>query len=250
MRIGYGSHAEQHLDIVAAEGRSKGTALLLHGGYWRGSLTSDLMLPVAADLHDRGWATVNVEYRRVGAGGGWPHCRDDAIAACRTVAAEVAAGVLPGPVVAIGHSVGGQLALLAAHETPAPVNGVLALAPVTDVVETLRLGLGEDAAAALLEDVEDIAEAAREASPILHSPVGVPVSIVHGLDDDRVPVQHSIAFAHAAGPATDLHIAESLSHLALIDPSGPQWPQTLDALSGLRTLALAHANQTRARQSG
>ena len=34
----------------------------------------------AVALHARGWATANVEYRRVGAGGGWPATLDDVLA--------------------------------------------------------------------------------------------------------------------------------------------------------------------------
>lgn len=45
---------------------------VLHGGYWRAYFTRALMDDLCADLAGRGWAAWNLEYRRVGTGGGWP----------------------------------------------------------------------------------------------------------------------------------------------------------------------------------
>ena len=48
-------------------------AVVIHGGFWREIWTRDLMDGIAVDLTRRGWATWNIEYRRVGQeGGGWP----------------------------------------------------------------------------------------------------------------------------------------------------------------------------------
>jgi acetyl esterase/lipase len=237
-RFSYGDHPEQHLDVIGADDAARGTVVLLHGGYWRGALTSALMEPIARDLAGRGWTVVNVEYRRVDAGGGWPLPREDASAACRWVAEQVAAGGLTAPVVLIGHSVGGQLALLAAQAAPADVAGVIALAPVTDVLQTLRTGLGEDAAVAVLAGAADPESTAVDASPLAHLPVGVPVVVIHGRDDVRVPIEHSLRFADAARRAGDdirLHALDALEHRAAIDPSGGHWPLVLDALEQLRT---------------
>src|ERR1043166_5106825 len=48
-------------------------AILVHGGCWQSSYGLDLMDPMAADLHGRGIAVWNIEYRRLGeTGGGYP----------------------------------------------------------------------------------------------------------------------------------------------------------------------------------
>ncbi|WP_461473989.1 alpha/beta hydrolase [Microbacterium sp. HJ5] len=236
--VAYGGHPEQHFVLTppaSSAPETLGTVALLHGGYWRAEFTRTLMDPLASDLAGRGWHVVNIEYRRVGAGGGWPAPLVDAVTACQHLADMVRDGRLPGPLVLVGHSVGGQLALLAARSIGVDaVTGVVALAPVTDVVETLRAGLGDDAASPLLADLPGTREqAAVEASPLYSLPIGVPVVIVHGLDDRRVPHSHTDAFAAAAAAAGDrvrVVSPPSLEHRSAIDPAGEHWTTTVDAL--------------------
>ena len=65
------------------------------------------------DLAAQGLAAWNLEYRRVGAGGGWPATFLD-VAAGIDFLAEVDAPLDLSRVVAVGHSAGGQLAFWAA----------------------------------------------------------------------------------------------------------------------------------------
>lgn len=97
------------------------------------------MDPLAADLAARGWDVANIEYRRVGRDGGYPETLEDATAAVSFAVRETSARKR---IVLIGHSVGGELALLNARQA----HLVLALSPVTDVRRTFDEGLGEDAA--------------------------------------------------------------------------------------------------------
>jgi acetyl esterase/lipase len=224
--LAYGEHPDQQARCrVAPEGR-RGIAVLVHGGYWRERLTAELMNPLADDLSRRGWATVNVEYRR-GPRAVWPTPLDDVRAAC-TVAAEWAqAEAIYGPMIGIGHSVGGQLALLAG----APLDGVVALAPVTNAVLTHAHGLGEGAAQEYFRATpEQAPERYADASPIARLPVGRPTLIAHGGDDDRVPVQHSLDYLRAsleAGDAISGEFLPRLSHLEAIDPRAEHWPAVL-----------------------
>lgn len=237
----YGDHPEQRFTVTAPDNPrpdGPGTVVLLHGGYWRASFTSSLMEPMSADLAAHGWHVANIEYRRVGAGGGWPAPLDDAVRACETISSWIQDGRLPGPAVLLGHSVGGQLALMAAQSlSHLSVAGVLAVAPVTDVLETLRAGLGEDAAVALLADVEDSPEeVAVKASPRYALPIGVPVVVVHGVDDARVPHAQTVAFVSAAREAGDevrLLSFDELEHRSAIDPSTEKWPVIREALRTL-----------------
>lgn len=239
-RIDYGRHVEQHLEISlppSVSTSATGTVALLHGGYWRSQFTSELMQPMAADLHHRGWAVANVEYRRVGAGGGWPAPLSDAVTACLHLADMVRSGRLPSPLVLLGHSVGGQLALLAARRLPrTSICGVLALAPVTDVLETWRTGLGENAADELFAEIGARESVAADASPKNHLPLGVPITIIHGRDDARVPHAHSAEFAGlatAAGDRVRLLSPSALEHRAAIDPAHHHWPGVVAELESL-----------------
>ncbi|WP_336658838.1 alpha/beta hydrolase family protein [Leucobacter sp. USHLN153] len=239
-RVPYGDDSEQWFDLHRPRGKAAalGTVVLIHGGYWRGKYSADLMGPMAADLTARGWACPNIEYRRVGAGGGWPTILEDAIAASRQVAALVARGELPGPLLVLGHSVGGQLALLVARELRASIAGVLALAPVTDVVETWRARLGTDAAGNLLAASEgDPMTVANAASPRFQLPIGVRSTVFHGVDDSAVPIEHTRRFvseARAAGDNVQLFDLGTLDHLAAIEPEASHWPLVTDALEALR----------------
>lgn len=54
--------------------------VVIHGGYWSSSYGAELGRPLAADLVSRGFAALNVEYRRVGDGGGWLQTGQDVAA--------------------------------------------------------------------------------------------------------------------------------------------------------------------------
>lgn len=199
-------------------------AVLLHGGFWRMPWGADLMHALAGDLHRRGWATWNVEYRRLGApGGGWPGTLDDCAAAVDALAGMD--GVDRRRVVAVGHSAGGQLALWLAAR--GGVAAVVALAAVSDLAAAARLGLDGGAAVELLGGTpEQVPERYRRASPRELLPLGVPQLLVHGELDDRVPVAMSRDHAAAAGEAGDpveLVTAARTGHAELVDPSSRAW---------------------------
>jgi acetyl esterase/lipase len=219
----YGPDPQQHIALWPAEA-GRGTILLVHGGYWRERFTAELMLPLVEPLRDRGWTVANAEYRRVGTGGGWPATVEDAAAAI-----DLVREAAPGPLVIVGHSVGGQLALV--HSARA--DAVVALAPVTDLVRGYAEGIGEDAVIGFMgRTPEEDPAAYAAASPVSTTPP-CPVLVVHGADDARVPVEHArdyVTGARAAGAAVELHEHPELSHLALIDPAAPHWAGVHDWL--------------------
>ncbi|MBB4688976.1 alpha/beta hydrolase family protein [Amycolatopsis jiangsuensis] len=207
----YGAEPSQFAELHG-EAPAKGTAILLHGGWWRAKHDLHQMDAMAADLVDDGWRVVNVEYRRIdGDTGGWPQTLDDVLSAVRAAAPAA-------PAVAIGHSAGGHLALLAAKS--GGLSGVVALAPVTDVPRSAAEELGEGAAVLFLSGDDPAA------SPLEQLPLGCPQLVVHGDADVRVPVTHSrdyVAAARDAGDEVDYAELPGVDHFRLIDAADTPW---------------------------
>ena len=86
--------------------------MVIHGGFWRAQYDASLGAPLAQDLVERGWTAWNLEYRRVGNGGGFPETFDDVAAGIDRLA-DVD-GLDLSTVVTLGHSAGGHLAAWAA----------------------------------------------------------------------------------------------------------------------------------------
>ncbi len=79
-RIAYGSDTNQFADLRLPEGRGPWPVIaILHGGCWAEYADVTYTAPLATALTREGWATWNVEYRRVHQeGGGWPGTFTDA----------------------------------------------------------------------------------------------------------------------------------------------------------------------------
>lgn len=185
------------------------------------------------------------------AGGGWPGTFDDVATAVDKLPSLVAA-VVPGwrgPVLLAGHSAGGHLALWAAgrhllpedspwHANQAPeIGGIVALAAVSDLVACHAQGLGGGAADDLLGGgPEQQSQRYAVTDPSRLIPLGVPLRIVHGCADDRVPCDMSRAYAARARDAGDDPVLTELpgcGHFELIDPLSAAWPAVLDSFEAL-----------------
>jgi acetyl esterase/lipase len=248
-RGAYGPHADQfgHLHLPASAEEPLPVVVLLHGGYWRATYGLDLMDALAASVVARGWAAWNVEYRRVGSGGGWPATLQDAAAAVDHVAQLAAEAPLDtGRVALVGHSAGGHLALVAAgprgfgddDPLPAPAlrpRAVVVQAPVSDLVEAARRGLSRSAAVELLGGSPDeVPDRYRRASPVARLPLGVPLLVLHGDADMDVPADLSRALverAAAAGDAVEGVELPGVGHMEHIDPASEAWQRAATWLS-------------------
>ncbi|WP_235831319.1 alpha/beta hydrolase family protein [Gordonia zhaorongruii] len=87
--------------------------VLIHGGGWQSKLGADVFVSLSRRLAERGLAVYNLEYRRVGSGGGWPTTFKDVAAAVDFVPHVQAAlpEISTENAVVAGHSAGGQLAM-------------------------------------------------------------------------------------------------------------------------------------------
>jgi pimeloyl-ACP methyl ester carboxylesterase len=185
------------------------------------------------DLAGAGWAAWNLEYRRLGGGGGWPETFLD-VAAGIDHLARLTEGL--SVVVTIGHSAGGQLALWAAAR-PEPrvrITGAVAQAGVVDLVEAHRLGLSRGVVEELLGVApKEALERYARFSPAALLPLGIPQLLVHGGRDEIVPAAMSRDYARAAaeaGDRIDLMIDEELGHFEHLDPGSPAWVGVRDWL--------------------
>ena len=225
-------------------------AVLVHGGFWRSAYDRSLMEPLATDLVARGWATWNIEYRRVGEpGGGWPGTFDDAAAAVDHLAALVTAGETLDleRVVAIGHSAGGHLALWLAGRPSLPadapgasptvvVAAAVSQAGVADLVAAAHGRVGGSAVPDLLGgDPGEVPDRYATASPVALVPMGVPTLCVHGEADPLVPIDQSERWAAAAvgaGDPVEL-VAFAGGHFEVLDPAHESWRAVIERLDGL-----------------
>jgi acetyl esterase/lipase len=229
-------------------------AVVIHGGFWRARFGRKLMRALCEDLAQRGWAAWNLEYRRLGDGGGWPNTFEDVAAGIDHLREIAPAGAghpvngEPGSldlsrVVAIGHSAGGHLAVWAATRPDLPdsapgasprvrVTAAVAQAGVVDLRLAWQWRLSEGVVRELLGGPpEERDERYGVASPADHPPVGVPLLLVHGSEDDRVPPAMSRRFADAAreqGGACELVMFDGEDHFGHLDPANPMWRTVID----------------------
>lgn len=249
LRIPYGPEASQfgELRVPAATGPHP-VVILLHGGYWRARYDLAYMGHAAEALAAAGFATWNVEYRRLGElGGGWPGTLLDVAAAAdvlRTLAPHHHLDL--GHVTALGHSAGGQLALWLAGGSripsdsplkspdPLPLQGVVALAPVCDLARAWELDLSGGSVASLLGgSPAEFAARYAAASPIEMLPLGLPQVLIHGEEDEDVPLELSERYMRAATTVGDdvrLIALPDTGHFELVDPRSAQWHVVVQAV--------------------
>lgn len=244
-RRAYGSNPSQFGEFTAPPGSdaARGIVVVVHGGFWRSGFDLSLGRPLAAALARAGWATWNIEYRRLGVGGGWTATFDDAALAVDHLTTMGSTRLDLSRVYTLGHSAGGHLAAWLAARPGLPagspgaapkirVAGVVSQAGVLDLVEGARLGDG--AVVDLVGGRPDtVPERYAIASPAERAPLRVPSVCVHGTADANVPISQSerfVARAVAAGDRAELVRVEGADHFDLIDVSTPAWKACTTAL--------------------
>jgi acetyl esterase/lipase len=245
-RYFYGQDPSQFADLHLPGGTPRpGVVVLFHGGWWGPNYGSDHLAAAASDLAGRGWVTWNVEYRRLGLGGGYPTTLQDAAAAIDHLA--TLEDVDTARVVAIGHSAGGHLATWSAGRGQLPLGapgfgprveltGAISLAGVLDLSTAARDLLGQGAALQFVgASPQEQPERYSVADPLARVPISAAVRCVHAPADDRVPFTQSVTYvdaARAAGQDAQLIEVEG-DHFTVADPSTPAWPSVIAALEAL-----------------
>lgn len=243
----YGPGPEQAGDLwLPADGAASGplpVAVLWHGGGYVEEADRRIMEGLAADLAARGWATWNLEYRRLATGGGWPATWDDAAAGLDRLAglARDGAPVDLRRVTAIGFSAGAPLALWAAARRGGAVTlaRVVNQAGLADLDAIARAAGVSGHVQRLLGDPDARAAIYARVNPTALLPLGVPSLHVHGDADENVPVAVSRQFADRARSAGDdatLVVVPGASHFTHLDPASDAWAAVVDWLGAAAPL--------------
>jgi acetyl esterase/lipase len=236
-RIDYGADPSQYGELSLPEGTPRGVVVVIHGGFWKSAYDASLGRPLAAGLAAGGWGAWNLEYRRVGDGGGAPATFDDVAAGIDRLA-DLDLDL--STVVTLGHSAGGHLAAWAATRgrggawpERVPVTAVVSQAGVLDLRAAADDGLGGGAVRALLG--HEPTDADDRYDPLRQLPAGVPLWCVHGRDDAIVPLSQSASYvdaALAAGDRAELVEVDG-DHFVVIDPASAAWARILGILDTL-----------------
>jgi acetyl esterase/lipase len=242
----YGTHSSQLAELFLPPGGGPfPVAVVVHGGYWRAQYDRSLMEGLCLDLVAHGVAAWNLEYRRVGRGGGWPDTFLD-VAAGIDLLVEVEAPLDLSRVLAVGHSAGGHLAFWAAARPTLPTDapGSTPLVAITAAVSqaglldlTLAAGLTPSGTPtkALLGDPGEHYERYVLASPRERLPLGIPQLVLHGERDDTVSIRIPTSYASAAQEAGDpceLVVLSHVGHFEHIDAGEEAWHVARDWLVG------------------
>ena len=240
----YGSDPSQLVELFLPSGAGPHpVAIVVHGGYWRAQFDRSLTEGICIDLTAHGLAAWNLEYRRVGAGGGWPSTLLD-VAAAVDALEGVDAPLDLSRVVAVGHSAGGQLAFWAAARPTLPpdapgagpkvaIHAVVSQAGVLDLALGATLMPSATPTRALLGDPSEQYEHYVMASPRERLPLGIPQLVLHGDRDDTVSMRIATSYATAArnaGDQCELRVLTNTGHFEHIDAGSEAWHVARDWL--------------------
>jgi acetyl esterase/lipase len=255
----YGPAWSQRADLYLPSGPGPHPVMvLIHGGSWQKRYGKIVMRGLAGDLVRRGWAVWNIEYRRLGDGGGWPATFADVAAAIDHLAALDDPRLDLDRVTLLGHSAGGHLALWAAGRPNLPAGApgafdeapqiqplrVISMAGVADLGLAYRLWHGGVVRALMGGSPDEASERYAAGDPLRLLPLSIPALLVHGVLDETVSIELSRSYVDATLAAGgEIELVEiqgpAGAHRAHIDPRGDAWAAVIHRLESTGQLPAA-----------
>lgn len=242
-RVSYGADDSQFIDLFlpAVRTRPLPVVLLFHGGCWRAQHGLAQLGQMARALAEQGIAVFNLEYRRLGNGGGWPQTFLDVCQAADFVKSMAGPAELDVTrIVAVGHSAGGHLALWLAcrpklragtqlHSAdPLRISSVVSLAGIPDLDQAVAQNICRGAPQELLGGLpNEFAERYAAGSPHHFLPVGVPHIHIIGAKDWIVPpayVRDFVKQSTHGGDTVTLTTIPDTGHFEIVSATSQVWP--------------------------
>lgn len=178
VNIPYGAGARQAFDLFRPEGTARGLLVFVHGGYWLACGRGDYS-HLAAGAVARGWACALPSYTLA------PEARIATMTGEIARAVQVAAAMVPGPVVVTGHSAGGHLsARMGCADLGLQVARVVPISPLADLAPLMQTDMN-----ATLKI--DAAEAERESPARLTLRAGTQAHVWVGGQERPVFLWHA-----------------------------------------------------------
>lgn len=220
--------------------------VLIHGGSWQAQIGADSFVTFARRLAERGLAVYNVEYRRVGSGGGWPTTFHDVAAALDFVpqVQQAIPALDTRNAVVVGHSAGGQLAMWAGtrHKLDSTEIGANPKFRPTSVVSLagpldmrLAVKMGDDRIVTALGGTPaQVPDRYTSVDPIQNIDPQTPTIAMVGNRDHVVPAVLSESYvkaAKAAGGTAHVAIIDGADHVTIVNPSAPTFLLILETIS-------------------
>ncbi|HEX8642461.1 MAG TPA: alpha/beta hydrolase [Allosphingosinicella sp.] len=260
--IRYGADSMQVVDLWLPEGRGPHPAVLMvHGGCWQTEIADRRLMDwIAGDLRDRGIAVWNIDYRGVDReGGGYPGTFLDAAAAADALREHAPRYNLDlSPLVAVGHSAGGHLALwLAARRSPRasadnlliprgsplrqrdpiPIHAAISLGGLQDL-ELAATPPGSGCGTEIVERLVgpptlNVRNVYADTSVPRLLPLGVPQVLINGRQDRIIPLHYATDYeakARAAGDPVRVRMIEGTGHVELISPRTAAWEAAVEEI--------------------
>lgn len=231
-----GDHATDSVPLV----------VLIHGGSWQSGIGAEVMDSYARELVERRMAVYNVEYRRVGSGGGWPTTFSDVAHALDHVIEidQRYPELTTDDELVVGHSAGAQLAMWAGTRhalrddelgsKPAfrPTR-VVSIAGPLDM--TFAATHGDDRIVTALGGTpSQVPDRYRSVDPIQNIDPDTPVVAIHGTADKTVSPENSERYIRAVKAANGiggLLLVEGEDHVSLLDENSPSYRLVVDAIT-------------------
>ena len=210
--LAYGDGARERLDLFRPEGKPRGLAVFVHGGWWC-HFGREYFSHMAAGPLAHGWAVAVPSYDLC------PQVRIATITAQVRAAVERAAqAVADGSLALAGHSAGGHLvAMMGCAETALAVadrvSRIVAISALADLRPLMRVAMNETLGI-------DAAEA-RTQSPALLTPLAGPAltAWVGGAETPEFLRQNRLLAAAFGGTmAASVHEAPGENHFDVIGP--------------------------------